>query len=382
VGGARAAARGRAYRRNATRLRRLSPAMSLLFTPHALRGVSARNRIWVAPMCQYSAVDGMPGDWHLVHLGARAVGGAGVVLTEATAVSPEGRISPQDTGIWSDAQARAWARTVAFVQAQGALAGVQLAHAGRKGSSRRPWEGRGPVLPQDGGWQPVGPTADPYPGLATPAALDEAGIAQVRADFLAATERSLQAGFDLVEVHAAHGYLLHEFLSPLSNTRTDAYGGDLAGRMRLVLEVVEDVRAAWPQDRPLVLRISASDWVEGGWTVEDSVALAKEAAARGVDLVDCSSGGNSADQAVTVGPGYQVPFAAQVRRDAGVATGAVGLLTDPAQAEQVLAEGSADVVLLARELLRDPHWPLRAAEALGADVTWPVQYERARPVAG
>jgi 2,4-dienoyl-CoA reductase-like NADH-dependent reductase (Old Yellow Enzyme family) len=353
--------------------------MSLLLSPHTLRGVTARNRIWVAPMCQYSAVDGLPGDWHLVHLGARAVGGAGVVLTEATAVSPEGRISPQDTGIWTDEQAQVWARIVAFVQEQGALAGIQLAHAGRKGSSRRPWEGRGAVAPEDGGWVPVGPTAEPYPGLAQPAALDAAGIAQVRADFVAATRRALDAGFDLVEVHAAHGYLLHEFLSPLSNTRTDAYGGDLAGRMRLVLEVVEDVRAAWPQDKPLVLRISASDWVEGGWTVEDSVALAKEAAARGVDLVDCSSGGNSPDQSITPGPGYQVPFAAQVRRDAGVPTGAVGLLTDPAQAEQVLAEGSADVVLLARELLRDPHWPLHAAEALGSDVAWPPQYERARP---
>ena len=357
--------------------------MSLLLSPCTLRGATARNRIWVAPMCQYSAASdgplaGVPGDWHLVHLGARAVGGAGVVLTEATAVSPEGRISPQDTGIWTDEQARAWARTAAFVQEQGALAGMQLAHAGRKGSSRRPWEGRGAVAPEDGGWVPVGPTADAYPGLAQPAALDDAGIAKVRADFVAATRRALDAGFDLVEVHAAHGYLLHEFLSPLSNTRTDAYGGDLAGRMRLVLEVVEDVRAAWPEDRPLLLRISATDWVEGGWTAEDSVALAKEAAARGVDLVDCSSGGNSPEQSITPGPGYQVPFAAQVRSEAGVPTGAVGLLTDPHQAEQVLAEGSADVVLLARELLRDPHWPLHAAEALGDDVAWPVQYDRAR----
>jgi len=352
--------------------------MSLLLSPYTLRGVTARNRIWVAPMCQYSAVDGMPGDWHLVHLGARAVGGAGVVFTEATAVSPEGRISPQDTGIWDDEQARAWARIATFVQAQGALAGVQLAHAGRKGSSRRPWEGRGAVPPEDGGWVPVGPTADGYRGLAAPTALDEAGIAKVRADFVAATRRALTAGFDLVELHAAHGYLLHEFLSPLSNTRTDAYGGDLAGRMRLVLEVVEDVRAVWPEDRPLVLRISASDWVEGGWTVEDSVALAKEAAARGVDLVDCSSGGNSPDQSITLGPGYQVPFAAQVRQDAGIPTGAVGLITDPAQAEQVLADGAADVVLLARELLRDPHWPLHAAAVLGDDVAWPAQYDRAR----
>ena len=353
--------------------------MSLLLSPYSLRGVTARNRIWVAPMCQYSAVDGMPDDWHLVHLGARAVGGAGVVLTEATAVSPEGRISPQDTGIWDDGQARAWARIVTFVKAQGALAGVQLAHAGRKGSSRRPWEGRGAVAPEDGGWVPVGPTADPYPGLATPVALDDEGIAKVRRDFVDATRRALAAGFDVVEVHAAHGYLLHEFLSPLSNTRTDGYGGDLAGRMRLVLEVVEDVRAAWPQDKPLLLRISATDWVEGGWTAEESVALAKEAAARGVDLVDCSSGGNSPEQSIVPGPGYQVPFAAQVRRDAGIPTGAVGLLTDPEQAEQVLAEGSADVVLLARELLRDPHWPLHAAAVLGDDVAWPVQYDRARP---
>jgi 2,4-dienoyl-CoA reductase-like NADH-dependent reductase (Old Yellow Enzyme family) len=351
--------------------------MSRLFEPLTLRGATSRNRIWVAPMCQYSAVDGMPGSWHLVHLGARAVGGAGVVLTEATAVSPEGRISPQDTGIWNDEQAAAWAPIVAFVREQGALAGLQLAHAGRKASARRPWEGRGAVSPADGGWTPVGPSELAFPGLADPVALDEDGIAKVRSDFVAATRRALSAGFDLVEVHAAHGYLLHEFLSPLSNTRTDGYGGDLAGRMRLVLEVVEDVRAAWPQDRPLVLRISASDWVEGGWTPEESIALAKEAAARGVDLVDCSSGGNVLAD-IPVGPGYQVPFASAVRAGAGVPTGAVGLITEPAQAEQVLAEGHADVVLLARELLRDPHWPLRAAAELGTDVAWPVQYDRAR----
>jgi 2,4-dienoyl-CoA reductase-like NADH-dependent reductase (Old Yellow Enzyme family) len=351
--------------------------MSRLFEPLTLRGATSRNRIWVAPMCQYSAVDGMPGSWHLVHLGARAVGGAGVVLTEATAVCPEGRISPQDAGIWNDEQAAAWAPIAAFVREQGALAGMQLAHAGRKASARRPWEGRGAVSPDDGGWTPVAPSELAFPGLADPVALDEDGIAKVRADFVAATRRALSAGFDLVEVHAAHGYLLHEFLSPLSNARTDGYGGDLAGRMRLVLEVVEDVRAVWPQDRPLVLRISASDWVEGGWTPEESIALAKEAAARGVDLVDCSSGGNVLAD-IPVGPGYQVPFASAVRAGAGVATGAVGLITEPAQAEQVLAEGHADVVLLARELLRDPHWPLRAAAELGADVAWPVQYERAR----
>ncbi|MCY7364189.1 MAG: NADH:flavin oxidoreductase/NADH oxidase [Frankiaceae bacterium] len=352
--------------------------MSRLFEPITLRGATARNRVWVAPMCQYSATDGMPEDWHLIHLGARAVGGAGVVITEATAVSPEGRISPQDVGIWNDAQAEAWARIASFVQAQGALAGIQLAHAGRKGSTRRPWGGKGAVPEEEGGWVPVGPTDEPFPGLADPVALDLDGLAKVRADFVSATRRALAAGFDVVEVHAAHGYLLHEFLSPLSNDRTDGYGGDLAGRMRLLLEVLEDVRAAWPDDKPLLLRISASDWTEGGWTPEDSVVLAKEAAARGVDLIDCSSGGNVLTP-IPVGPGYQVPFASAVRSGAGVPTGAVGLITDARQAEQVLAEGHADVVLLARELLRDPHWPLHAAIELGDDVAWPPQYDRARP---
>jgi len=352
--------------------------MSRLFEPITLRGATARNRVWVAPMCQYSATDGMPADWHLVHLGARAVGGAGVVISEATAVSPEGRISPQDVGIWNDEQAAAWARIVAFVQAQGALAGIQLAHAGRKASTRRPWGGKGAVPVDEGGWVPVGPTDEPFPGLADPVALDLDGIDKVRADFVAATRRAQSAGVDVVEVHAAHGYLLHEFLSPLSNDRTDGYGGDLAGRMRLPLEVLEDVRAAWPDDKPLLLRISASDWTEGGWTPEDSVVLAKEAAARGVDLVDCSSGGNVLTP-IPVGPGYQVPFASAVRSGAGVPTGAVGLITGARQAEQVLAEGHADVVLLARELLRDPHWPLHAAIELGDDVAWPAQYDRARP---
>lgn len=350
--------------------------MSRLFEPLTLRGVTSRNRIWVAPMCQYSSVDGMPDDWHLVHLGARAVGGAGLVMTEAASVSPEGRISPSDAGIWNDEQAAAWSRVTRFVRSQGALAGIQLAHAGRKASTRRPWEGRGVVPPAEGGWTPVGPSATAYPGLAQPTALDADGIAGVRADFVSAARRALHAGFDVVELHAAHGYLLHSFLSPLSNDRTDDYGGDLAGRMRLVLEVVEDVRAVWPDDKPLVLRISASDWLDGGWTVEDSVILAKEAAARGVDLLDCSSGGNAPSQ-IPLEPGYQVPFAAAVREGAGVPTGAVGLITEPAQAEQVVAEGSADVVLLARELLRDPHWPLRAAAALGVEVPLPVQYERA-----
>ena len=355
--------------------------MSPLFEPLTLRGATSRNRIWVAPMCQYSApasgpAVGAPTDWHLVHLGARAVGGAGLVMTEATAVSPEGRISPHDTGIWNDEQASAWAGIASFVRSQGALAAIQLAHAGRKASTRRPWEGRGVVPAAEGGWTPVGPSATPYPGLGEPAALDAAGIQKVRADFVAAARRADAAGFDVVEIHAAHGYLLHSFLSPLSNDRTDAYGADLAGRMRLPLEVIEDVREAWPQDKPLVLRISASDWLDDGWTVDDSVVLAKEAAARGVDLVDCSSGGNAPSQ-IPLEPGYQVPFAAAVRGGAGVPTGAVGLITEPAQAEAIIAEGSADVVLLARELLRDPHWPLRAAAELGVEVEPAVQYARA-----
>lgn len=352
--------------------------MSRLFAPLTLRSTTFKNRLWVSPMCQYSATDGMPDDWHLVHLGARAVGGAGLVLTEAAAVSPEGRISPQDTGIWNDEQAAAWARIVTFIQAQGAKAGIQLAHAGRKASAQRPWDGHGYVEPADGGWVPVGPTTEAFPSLATPLALDQAGIAAVRADFVAATGRALAAGFDVVEVHAAHGYLFHEFLSPLTNTRTDGYGGDLAGRMRLLLEVLEDVRAAWPDDKPLLLRISASDWTPGGWSPQDSVVLAKEAATRGVDLIDCSSGGNVLAE-IPVAPGYQVAFAAQVRSEAGVPTGAVGLITNAAQAEQILTNGEADVVLLARELLRDPYFPLQAARELGDDLAWPEQYARAKP---
>ncbi|MDP9436798.1 MAG: NADH:flavin oxidoreductase/NADH oxidase [Actinomycetota bacterium] len=351
--------------------------MSLLFEPLDLRGIQVRNRAWVSPMCQYSAVDGMPGDWHLVHLGARALGGAGLVMTEATAVSPEGRISPYDTGIWDDAQAERWARIAAFLREHGATAAVQLAHSGRKASSRRPWdEQQGVVPPSEGGWQPVGPSAVAFDGLAVPTPLDDAGLAQVQADFVAAARRSVEAGFQVVEVHAAHGYLLHSFLSPLANRRTDGYGGDLAGRSRLLREVVDDVRAA--VDVPLLVRISATDWAEGGWDVEQSVELARDLAGRGVDLVDVSSGGAVAHQAITVGPGYQVPFAAAVRA-AGVPTAAVGLITEPRQAEQVLADGHADAVLLARESLRDPNWPLRAAAALGDDVTWPVQYQRARP---
>lgn len=351
--------------------------MSRLFSPLTLRGTTIRNRVFVSPMCQYSCVDGLPDDWHLVHLGSRAVGGAGLVLTEAAAVSPEGRISPQDAGIWNDEQVQRWRRVTDFVRAQGATVGVQLAHAGRKASTYRPWaQQRGTVPASEGGWTAVAPSAVPFGRYAVPQALDEAGIAKVVDDFAAATRRSAQAGFDVVELHAAHGYLLHEFLSPLSNLRDDGWGGDFAGRTRLLLEVVEAVRAAW--EGPLLVRISATDWTEGGWSLEESVRLAPLLAERGVDLVDTSSGGLHHTQQIEVGPGYQVPFAAAVRA-AGVPTGAVGLITEPKQAEEVLALGQADAVLLARELLRDPYWPLRAAAELGDDIAWPPQYERARP---
>lgn len=349
--------------------------MTSLFQPLTLRTTTLRNRIAVSPMCQYSAVDGVPNDWHLVHLGARATGGAGLVLSEATAVSPEGRISPEDTGIWNDAQAGAWARITAFVRSQGAVPGIQLAHAGRKASTWRPFDPRsGTISAADGGWTSVAPSAIAFGRYAEPQALDLAGIAQVVEAFTTAAQRAVAAGFEVVELHAAHGYLLHQFLSPLSNLRTDAYGGD--GRTRLLLEVVAAVRAVVPG--PLLVRISGTDWTEGGWTIQDSVALAPLLRDAGVDLVDVSSGGLHHTQQIPVGPGFQVPLASVVRA-AGIATGAVGLITDPQQADAVLADGHADLVMLARELLRDPHWPLHAAAALGADVPWPPQYERARP---
>ncbi|MFJ8685252.1 NADH:flavin oxidoreductase/NADH oxidase [Micromonospora wenchangensis] len=354
--------------------------MSALFTPLALRGVTLPNRIALAPMCQYSAgPDGLPTGWHLVHLGSRAVGGAGLVVTEATAVVPEGRISPQDTGIWSDAHVDAWRPVTAFVAAQGAVPAVQLAHAGFKASTYRPWAaGRGGVPDAEGGWTPVGPGAEPFlPDYRQPTALDETGIAGVVSAFATAAGRAVDAGFAAVEIHAAHGYLLHEFLSPLTNHRTDGYGGDRAARMRLTLEVARAVRAAVGEQVPVLTRISATDWVDGGWTVDDSIALAAELAATGVDLVDASSGGASTGASIPVGPGYQVPLAARIRREAGVPTGAVGLIVEPEQAEQIVAAGEADLVLLGRELLRDPYWPRRAAAKLGATPDWPDQYARA-----
>lgn len=354
--------------------------MTHLFRPFPLRGLTVRNRAWVAPMCQYSADDGVPNDWHLVHLGSFARGGAGLVMTEATAVSPEGRISPADTGIWDDEQQDAWARVVEFVRGQGATAAIQLAHAGRKASTRPPFEGRGPVPPEEGGWETVGPSPLAYPGLPAPRALGLEDVDRVVADFARAARRSVAAGFDAVEVHAAHGYLLHEFLSPLSNRRDDEYGGSFDNRVRLLLRVVAAVRDVVPERMPVIVRISATDWTDGGWTVDDSVSLGRLLRVAGVDLVDVSSGGNVQAQ-IPVEPGYQVPFARRIREEAGVATGAVGLITEPKQAEDILSEGSADVVLLAREMLRDPHWALRAAHELGVrpgeGVDWPRQYLRA-----
>ncbi|MGE5246189.1 MAG: NADH:flavin oxidoreductase/NADH oxidase [Betaproteobacteria bacterium] len=351
-----------------------------LFSPLALRDVTLVNRIIVSPMCEYSSVDGFANDWHLVHLGSRAVGGAALVFTEATAVTAEGRISPDDLGIWQDAHVEMLSRIVRFVHGQKAAAGIQLAHAGRKGSTAAPFKGGGAVAPDRGGWEPVAPTAQPFAdGYPMPRALDAAGIAAVAAAFGDAARRARDAGFDAVEIHAAHGYLIHEFLSPLSNTRTDGYGGSFDNRIRLCLEVVDAVRRVWPERLPVFLRISATDWTPGGWDIEQSIELARRVHARGVDLVDCSSGGNVARAEIPLGPGYQTPFAARIRRDALVATGTVGLVTAPVQADHIVRTGQADCVLLARELLRDPYWPLRAARELGHPAPWPPQYLRAAP---
>lgn len=341
----------------------------MIFEPLTLGGVTLPNRIVLSPMCQYSAgPDGVPTDWHLVHLGARAIGGFGLILTESTAVSPAGRISPRDVGLWSDAQVAGWRRITDFVHAQGTPIGVQLGHAGRKASTE---DGSGPLAA--GGWTPLAPSPIAYPGLATPA---EAEPAAIVAEFAAAAVRAARAGFDVVEIHAGHGYLLHQFLSPLTNVRADRYGGSFDARVRLLLEVVEAVRAT---GLPLLVRVSATDWVEGGWTAEETVALAPLLRDRGVDLIDVTSGGLDPAQRIPVGPGYQVPFAAQVREKGDLPVGAVGLITDPDQAEAILAEGHADVVLLAREALRDPNWPLRAAAHLGVEPHYPRQYARARP---
>ena len=350
-----------------------------LFTPLKLRDVEFRNRVFVSPMCQYSSEGGLPNDWHLVHLGSRAVGGAGLVIAEATAVTPDGRISPSDLGIWSDAHEEAFRPIVRFLKAQGAAAGVQIAHAGRKASTAAAWDGGAGIDEAHGGWTPVGPSPVPFaPDSPTPHELTPDEIERLIGEFGEAARRARGAGFDVLEIHAAHGYLLHEFLSPLTNLRTDRFGGSFVNRLAFPLAVVARVREIWPAAQPLFVRISATDWVDGGWSIDDSVALARRLKALGVDLVDCSSAGAVSHAKVPVGPGYQTPFAAAVRKEAGIATGAVGMVTSPEQAEHILATGQADVVLLAREMLRNPYWPLMAARKLGATIEWPRQYLRAR----
>ncbi|HEY8496214.1 MAG TPA: NADH:flavin oxidoreductase/NADH oxidase [Limnochordales bacterium] len=351
-----------------------------LFAPLKLRDVILRNRIAMSPMCQYSAVDGVANDWHYVHYGTRAVGGVGLVIMEATAVEPRGRITPYCLGLWDDGQVEPLARIVRFIESHGAVAGIQLAHAGRKASTNRPWKGGGPVPPAEGGWSVIGPSPVPFlPDGPVPEPMTRRDMEYIIDAFRQAAKRALAAGFRVAEVHAAHGYLLHEFLSPLSNRRDDEYGGSLENRMRFPLEVVRAVREVWPEEYPLFVRISATDWVPGGWDLEQSVAFAAELKKLGVDLVDCSSGGLSPEQKVQAGPGYQVPFAERIRREVGIATGAVGLITDAEQANGILAAGQADLILLGRVLLREPYWPLRAAAALGVDTgLWPPQYLRAR----
>ena len=353
--------------------------MSSLFSPIVLRSVTARNRVAVSPMCQYSAVDGLGNDWHVQNLGAKAAGGAGIVCVEATHISPEARITPGCLGLWTDEHTAFAARLAAIIEQGGAVPAIQLAHAGRKASCARPWEGGAQLGLGEGGWPTVAPVELPFkPGERPPSRLDESAIGAVVAQFGQAARRARAAGFRIVEIHAAHGYLLHEFLSPLANTRDDAWGGDAERRARLLMEVIDAVRAEWPAELPLFVRVSASDWTEGGLGIEDTVALARRLAARGdVDLIDCSSGGLVPDAKIPTGPGYQVPFAEAVRRGSGLATGAVGMIDDPEQAEAIVAEGRADLVLLARALLADPAWPLRAARALGAEIGLPPQYERA-----
>jgi 2,4-dienoyl-CoA reductase-like NADH-dependent reductase (Old Yellow Enzyme family) len=354
-----------------------------LFTPLTIRGVTFRNRIVVSPMCQYSSEDGYANDWHLVHLGSRAVGGAGLVIVEATAVEAAGRISPQDLGLWSDAHVEPLARITHFLKQHGAIPGIQLAHAGRKASTPRPWEAQqGNSLTREaGGWSPLfAPSAIAFDETSqVPQALEERDIPSVIRSFVQAAERALAAGFEVIEIHAAHGYLLHEFLSPLANQRQDAYGGSFENRSRLVLQVAEAIRERMPSRLPLFVRISATDWVEGGWDLAQSIELAKRLKERDVDVIDASSGGQVPKATIPVAPGYQVPFAEAIRAEAGIATAAVGMITEPAQADAIVRTGKADLIMLGRELLRDPYWPLHAAQALGQDIAWPPQYERAAP---
>ena len=354
--------------------------MAQIFDPLSIRSITLPNRIAVSPMCEYSSIDGFANDWHLVHLGSRAVGGAGLVFTEATAVTPEGRISPEDLGIWSDAHIEFLARITHFLKSQGSVPGMQLAHAGRKGSTQKPWVGSEKLSPEEGAWVPVAPSAiaysDKYP---FPKELSKEGIRGVVEAFANAARRALDAGFLVLEIHAAHGYLIHEFYSPLSNKRTDEYGGSFENRTRLAREIVSAIRKQWPERLPLFIRISATDWKEGGWDLDQSVELVKQLAPLGVDLVDCSSAGLVPDQKIVAGPGFQVPFSERIRRDTGVMTATVGLIETKEQVAEILAKNRADLVLMAREFLRDPYWPLRAARELGYKISWPAQYLRAAP---
>jgi 2,4-dienoyl-CoA reductase-like NADH-dependent reductase (Old Yellow Enzyme family) len=352
--------------------------LSGLFSTFQCRGLAFKNRIFVSPMCQYSCQEGMANDWHLVHLGSRAVGGAALVMVEATAVSPEGRISPADMGIWSDEHQRALQPVAEFIKAQGAVAAIQLAHAGRKASTDAPWRGGKPVAESAGGWQALAPSPLAFGDYPAPREMTAADVAKVTAQFAEAARRSLAAGFDVVELHMAHGYLVHEFLSPLSNERGDQYGGDFEGRLRFPLQVAEAVRGVWPDHLPVFMRISATDWVEGGWDLAQSIEFSRRLKMLGIDLIDCSSGGLVPGAKIPVAPGYQVPFAKAIRQQAGIATSAVGLITEAEQAEAIIAAGDADVVFLARAMLRDPYWPLHAAKILGVDIPWPVQYQRAK----
>ncbi|MFV8321801.1 NADH:flavin oxidoreductase/NADH oxidase [Flavobacterium sp. LB3P21] len=352
---------------------------SKLFSPLTIKNITLKNRIVISPMCQYSAQDGFANDWHLVHLGSRASGGAGLIIQEATSVSPEGRISPEDLGLWKDEQIEKMQQINQFIISQKSVPGIQLAHAGRKASAASPWNGGRKLYATQGGWETVAPSAVAYHHTENPpVALDEAGIVKVISDFKSATKRAVQAGFQVMEIHAAHGYLLHQFLSPLSNFRTDAYGGSFENRIRLTLEVVDAVQSEWPENLPLFVRISATDWAEGGWNAEESVKLSKILKEKGVDLIDVSSGGLVSHQQIPLGPNYQVPFAESIKNETGILTGAVGLITYAAQAEEIVATGKADLVLFARESLRNPNLGLTFAHDLNADIEWPKQYERAK----
>jgi 2,4-dienoyl-CoA reductase-like NADH-dependent reductase (Old Yellow Enzyme family) len=353
--------------------------MAKLFEPLIIKSVTLKNRIAVSPMCQYSAEDGFMNDWHIVHLGSRAIGGAGLIIAEATAVSPEGRITYGDNGIWKDEHVTTLHRITQFIHEQGAVAGIQLAHAGRKASCDVPWKGGNPISMSAGGWQTLAPSAIPFKeGSDIPLELSAEGIQKVIHDFKHAAQRALAAGFKLIEIHAAHGYLINEFLSPLSNKRTDEYGGSFENRIRLLVNVIHSIKTVWPDNLPFFVRISASDWTEGGWTIEDSVKLAKLLKELGVDLIDCSSGGVVSHVKIPLQAGYQVPFAEKIKKEAAILTGAVGLITGAAQAEKILKNQQADLIFLAREFLRDPYFPLHAAKELGVDIKWPVQYERAK----